>query len=170
VETSRHASTSDSTSDDLRSIGGTTAEIVATRSGPVRRHAQATGLLLLVLGLLGFVPGITTHYDEMGFFRSGAQLFGVFTVSIVTSSLLFLYGVTTLVFAGSVRQAHKNVILHALVLIGMGIAGAGIVADSPAPVLPTDAASNWLYLGLGVFLLIGGKVSRSREIRENGVF
>lgn len=149
---------------------GSAAELVRTRGGPVRRHAQVTGVLLTVLGILGLVPGITTDYDQLGFFRSGAQLFGVFTVSVVTSALLFLYGVTVLVFAGSVRQAHKNVVLHALVLIGMGIAGAGIVANSPAPVLPTDAASNWLYLGLGVFFLLGGYVSRRKEIQENGVF
>ncbi|WP_432564033.1 DUF4383 domain-containing protein [Kineococcus sp. SYSU DK003] len=143
---------------------------VGTRGGPVRRHAQVTGLILCALGLLGLVPGITTQYDQMGFFRSGAQLFGVFTVSIVTSALLFLYGVTHLVFAGSVRQAHKTVVLHALLLIGMGVAGAGIVFNSPADVLPTDVASNWLYLGLGVFFLVGSWVTRRRQIHRHGVF
>lgn len=156
-----------STTDDVHALGSSAVEITKTRGGPVRRHAQATGVLL---GVLGLVPGITTHYDEMGFFRSGAQLFGVFTVSVVSSVLLFFYGITVLVFAGSVRQAHKNVVLHALVLIGMGFAGIGIVANSPAPVLPTDAASNCLYLGLGVFFLIGGNLSRRREIRAHGAF
>ncbi|ABS05495.1 hypothetical protein FHR75_003203 [Kineococcus radiotolerans] len=159
-----------STSDDVRAVAGTTAEIVKTRGGPVRRHAQITGFFLTGLGLLGFIPGITTNYDEMGIFRSGAQLFGVFTVSLLSSTALFLYGVTVLAFGGSVRQAHKNVVLHALLLIGMGIAGAGIVANSPNPVLPTDAASNWLYLALGVFFLIGGTLARKKEIEENGVF
>jgi hypothetical protein len=159
-----------STTDDVRALGRSAVEITKTRGGPVRRHAQATGVLLCLLGVLGLVPGITTHYDEMGFFRSGAQLFGVFTVSVVSSVLLFFYGITVLVFAGSVRQAHKNVVLHALVLIVMGFAGIGIVANSPDPVLPTDAASNCLYLGLGVFFLVGGNLSRRREIRAHGAF
>jgi len=138
--------------------------------GPVRRHAQFTGGVLTVLGVLGVIPGITTDYDQMGLFRSGAQLFGVFTVSIVSSALLFLFGVTVLAFSGSVRQAHKNVVLHAGALIIMAVAGAGIVANSPNPVLPTDAASNWLYAVLGIFFLVGGWVSRRREIAEHGVF
>jgi hypothetical protein len=158
------------TSEGVRAITDKAVDLTRTRGGPVRRHAQATGVLLTLLGVLGLVPGITTHYDELGFFRSGAQLFGVFTVSVVSSALLFFFGVTVLAFAGSVRQAHKNVVLHALVLIVMGFAGTGIVANSPAPVLPTDAASNWLYLGLGVFFLIGGNVSRRREIRAHGIF
>ncbi|WP_432564039.1 DUF4383 domain-containing protein [Kineococcus sp. SYSU DK003] len=150
--------------------GDPAVDAVGTRGGPVRRHAQATGALLTLLGVLGFVPGITANYDEMGFFRSDAQLFGVFTVSVVSSALLFLYGVTVLAFAGSVRQAHKNVVLHALVLIGMGVAGAGIVANSPADVLPTNPASNWLYLALGVITLVGGHVSRQRQVQRHGAF
>ncbi|WP_432574348.1 DUF4383 domain-containing protein [Kineococcus sp. SYSU DK005] len=145
-------------------------ESVTSRGGPVRQHARITGIALTVLGVLGLIPGITTNYDEMGFFRSGAQLFGVFTVSVVTSTLLFLYGITVLVFAGSVRQAHKSVVLHALLLIGMGIAGAGIVANSPARVLPTDAASNWLYLGLGLVFLITANRSRAKQIEQHGMF
>jgi len=145
-------------------------EAAKHEGGPVRRHAQFTGALLTVLGILGVIPGITTDYDQMGFFRSGAQLFGIFTVSIVSSALLFLFGVTVLAFSGSVRQAHKNVVLHAGALIVMGVAGAGIVANSPNPVLPTDAASNWLYTALGIFFLVGGWVSRRRHIAEHGVF
>ncbi|NAZ88488.1 DUF4383 domain-containing protein [Kineococcus indalonis] len=145
-------------------------EAAKTKGGPVRRHAQATGVLLSVLGLLGLVPGITTRYDEMGLWGSGAQLFGLFTVSVTTSVLLFLYGVTVLVFAGSVRQAHKSVVLHALLLIGMGITGTGLVNNSPARLLPTDAASNVLYLVLGVVLLVSANRSRAKEIEQNGVF
>ncbi|GAA0315671.1 DUF4383 domain-containing protein [Kineococcus aurantiacus] len=146
------------------------AQVFKTRGGPVRRHAQFTGALLSLLGICGVIPGITTNYDEMGIFRSSAQLFGIFTVSIVTSALLFLWGITVIAFAGSVRQAHKNVVLHALALLGMGVAGVGIVNQSTNPVLPTDAASNWLYLLLGVFFLVGGSVARKREIELNGVF
>ncbi|WP_432514218.1 DUF4383 domain-containing protein [Kineococcus sp. SYSU DK001] len=145
-------------------------QLARTRGGPVRRHAQFTGALLTLLGICGVIPGITTNYDAMGFFTSGAQLFGIFTVSIVTSAMLFLFGITVLAFAGSVRQAHKNVVLHALALIGMAFAGIGIVNQSSAPVLPTDAESNWLYLLLGVFFLVGGSISRKQEIERNGVF
>ncbi|GAB3232841.1 hypothetical protein GCM10027586_15010 [Kineococcus gypseus] len=149
-----------------------TAAIEAARKdgGPVRRHAQFTSLFLMVLGVLGLIPGITTNYDEMGLFRSGAELFGVFTVCVLTSVLLFLYGITVLVFSGSVRQAHKSVVLHALLLIGMGIVGAGLVVNSPHRLLPTDPQSNWLYLALGVFFLVGANRSRAKEIKDNGIF
>ncbi|WP_432496292.1 DUF4383 domain-containing protein [Kineococcus auxinigenes] len=145
-------------------------EAAKKEGGPVRRHAQITGVVLMVLGVLGLIPGITTNYDQMGFFRSGAELFGVFTVCVLTSVGLFLFGVTVLAFSGSVRQAHKNVILHALALIAMGITGAGLVVNSPHALLPTDIESNWLYLALGVVFLVGGNRARAKEIKENGVF
>ncbi len=145
-------------------------EAATTRGGPVRQHARITGGVLMVLGVLGLVPGITTDYDQLGIFRSGAQLLGVFQVSVLTSTLLFLYGVTVLVFAGSVRQAHKSAVLHALLLIGMGLTGWGIVQNSPAEVLPADGASSLLYLLLGIVFLITSNRARAREIKENGIF
>ena len=145
-------------------------EPVIQKGGPVRRHAQITGVFLCVLGILGYIPGITTHYDQMGIFYSNAQLFGVFQISLLTTTLLFLYGITVLAFAGSVRQAHKSAVLHALLLIGMGITGTGIVANSPAPVLPSDAASNVLYLVLGIVFLITSNRARAKQIKEHGIF
>ncbi|MGI4893623.1 MAG: DUF4383 domain-containing protein [Janthinobacterium lividum] len=141
-----------------------------TTRGPVNKQAVMQGAFLLVLGVLGFIPGITSDYDELGTFHSGAHLFGVFTVSLVISSVLILFGITLLVFAGSVRQAHKAAVLSAVVLFAMGIAGAGIVADSSAPVLATNAATNWLFMGLGLVFLATSTRARAQHVKEYGVF
>ncbi|WP_432548812.1 DUF4383 domain-containing protein [Kineococcus sp. SYSU DK004] len=138
--------------------------------GPVQRNALVTGGVLALLGLLGFVPGLVADYDQYGFFRSGGQLFGIFTVSVVSSFLLLLFGGTIIAFVDSVKHSHKNVVFHAWFLIAMGVAGAGIVSDSPAELLPTNAASNWLYLGLGVVFLVAGRRARVRQVREHGIF
>ncbi|WP_240897272.1 DUF4383 domain-containing protein [Kineococcus vitellinus] len=145
-------------------------EAATTRGGPVRQNARITGGVMLLLGVLGLIPGITTNYDELGIYRSGAQLFGVFQVSVLSSTLFLLYGVTILAFAGSVRQAHKSSVLHALLLIGMGVAAWGIVQNSPAPLLPADGASSLLYLLLGIVFLVTSNRARAREVEQNGIF
>ncbi len=46
---------------------------------------MAVGAVLLLAGVLGFIPGVTTDYDALTFagHHSGAQLLGVFNVSVL---------------------------------------------------------------------------------------
>lgn len=137
--------------------------------GPIAKYARLTGALLVVLGVLGLVPGVTTSYDELGVWGSGAQLFGVFTTSITGSAVLILLGVTCVTFSGSPRQGHKAVVWSCLTLVVAGIAGAGLVVNSPEPELPVDAAANWLHLVLGLVLLAGAKGAKSKYCAGGGV-
>ncbi|WP_369056174.1 DUF4383 domain-containing protein [Kineococcus terrestris] len=138
--------------------------------GPVQRNTLVTGGLLGLLGLLGFLPFLLTDYDQYGFFRSGAQLFGIFTVSVVSSFLLLLFGGTMIAFVDSVKHSHKNTIFHGWILVGMGVAGTGMV--NTAASFPTVSywASNLQYLALGLLLLATGTRERDRQEREHGFF
>ncbi|HLN75388.1 MAG TPA: DUF4383 domain-containing protein, partial [Nocardioidaceae bacterium] len=46
----------------------------------VQKAAAAVGAVFLVVGILGFIPGITTNYGAMTFagHESGAHLLGIF--------------------------------------------------------------------------------------------
>lgn len=139
-------------------------------SGPVNGFARAAGVLVLGLGVLGLVPGIVTHYSDLGFYSSGANLFGLFRTSIVSASLQILFGLAILAFSGSVRQAHKVVVWVALAYLAAGLAGAGLRVNAERDDLVVNAASNWLHLAL-FFVLAGGAArSRKKHIEQLGVF
>jgi hypothetical protein len=145
-------------------------EAAPVSGGPVTGYARGVAVLVLALGVLGLIPGITTNYDAMGFFRSDAHLFGLFTSSVVSASLQILFGLVVLTFSGSPRQGHKAVCWVAIAYLVAGLAGAGIVANSPSPVLPVNVASNWLHLALGVFIAAGAARARAKHVEEHGVF
>ena len=60
-----------------------------------RGAAAAVGVVFLLVGALGFIPGVTTDYDSMTFadHESGAELFGVFQVSVLHNIVHVLFGV-----------------------------------------------------------------------------
>ena len=67
-----------------------------TRMGTtMQKVAMAFGVVFVLVGLAGFVPGITTNYDKMGAAGpdSMAMLLGVFMVSVLHNIVHLLYGV-----------------------------------------------------------------------------
>jgi hypothetical protein len=54
----------------------------------VQKSAAIVGVVLLLVGVLGFIPGITTNFGDLSFagHHSDARLFGLFQVSIRTLS------------------------------------------------------------------------------------
>jgi len=145
-------------------------EAAPTSAGPITLFARAVGGLLIALGVLGLVPGITADYDQLGFYRTGAELFGLFATSVVSSSLLILFGATALAFSGSVRQSHKTVCWIGLTLLTLAVAGAGLLVNSPSELKPVNAGSNWLHLVLGLALLAGAGASRAKHVSDDDVF
>ncbi|HKX66646.1 MAG TPA: DUF4383 domain-containing protein, partial [Intrasporangium sp.] len=61
----------------------------------VQTAAKVISVVFLVVGVLGFIPGITTNYDTMTFagHESEAMLLGVFQVSILHNVVHLLFGV-----------------------------------------------------------------------------
>ena len=60
-------------------------------------------VVFLAVGILGFIPGVTTHYGDLSFAGSdsGAKLFGLFQVSILHNILYLVFGVAGLLAARS---------------------------------------------------------------------
>ena len=76
---------------------------------PFQSLAMLVGVVFLLVGILGFVPGITTHYGDLSFagHGSGAKLLGLFQVSILHNIVHLLFGVVGLVLAKTRRRrAH----------------------------------------------------------------
>ncbi|WP_018252010.1 DUF4383 domain-containing protein [Salinispora mooreana] len=120
--------------------------------------ALAVAGILLLLGVLGFVPGITTDYDELRFAGpdSGAKLFGLFQVSFLHNILLLGSGLAGLVLARRVGGARVFLTVGGALTLALWIYGLAIDRSSSANVIPVNDADNWLHLGLGFAMLVLG--------------
>ena len=82
-----------------------TTEVRARRSA-ARAAALVFGVAFLLVGVLGFVPGITAGYADLRFagHESGARLFGVFTVSVLHNLVHLAFGVLGVVASRGQRR------------------------------------------------------------------
>jgi hypothetical protein len=62
--------------------------------GPAQVAALVVALLLLVIGILGFIPGVTTHLGEITFAGpwSGAHMFNIFQTSVLRNAVWIFFG------------------------------------------------------------------------------
>jgi len=120
-----------------------------------RTAGLAVGAVFLLVGVLGFVPGITTDYDQMEFagHESGVQLLGVFGVSVLHNVVHLLFGVAGLVMARTGLGAVRYLIGGGVIYLVLWIYGLVVDKDSNANFVPLDTADDWLHLALGVVMV-----------------
>jgi len=125
---------------------------------PVQMVALLAGAAFLLVGILGFVPGITSRYSDLSFagHQSEAHLLGLFQISVLHNLVHALFGIAGLVAAKTVSGA-RGFLLGAgviyLVLTGFGML---IDLDSSLNFVPLNVADNWLHLALGLGMLAAG--------------
>ena len=124
---------------------------------PGQSLAGLVGAVFLLVGVLGFIPGITTHYGDLKFagHDSNARLIGIFEVSVLQNIVHLLFGIAGLAMAKTIESARTFLIGGGgvyLVLWLVGIVGAG-------GWIPVDTADNWLHLALGVGMISLGLVA-----------
>ncbi len=150
------------------SYGTPATQRTGTGRHPVQLAATVVGAVFLLVGILGFVPGPTTNYDELSFagHQSGALLLGVFAVSILHNLVHAAFGVAGLVLARSVAGARNFLIYGGIVYAVLWIYGLLIDHDSAANIVPVNTADNWLHLALAVGMIaLGALLGRSRATR-----
>ena len=121
---------------------------------PVQLAAAAVGAVFTLVGILGFIPGITANYDQLGFAHgSGALLLGLFQVSILHNLVHLLFGVAGLVMARTIPGARNYLIYGGVVYLVLWLYGLVIPHDGAANFVPLNSADNWLHLLLGVAMV-----------------
>ncbi|MGW3961786.1 DUF4383 domain-containing protein [Amycolatopsis sp. NPDC005003] len=125
---------------------------------PVQVAAAVVAVVFLLVGVLGFVPGITTGYDRLSFagHDSMAMLLGVFMVSVLHNIVHLLFGVAGLASARTPRGARLFLIAGGAVYLVLWLYGLLIDHGSDANFVPVNTADNWLHLGLGVGMIALG--------------
>jgi hypothetical protein len=152
----------DSGSATVRRATGTKGAGEITERTPIQSVAAVVGIVFLLVGILGFVPGITTHYGDLSFagHGSGAKLLGTFQVSILHNLFHLLFGVVGLVLSRTAEGAGTFLTGGGIVYLALWVLGAVGVAGW----LPANTADNWLHFLLGVGLLgLGFAVGPSRS-------
>ena len=124
----------------------------------IRMVAAAVAAVFVAIGVLGFVPGITTGYGDLTFagHHSGAKLLGLFQVSVLHNLLHLLFGLAGLVLARSVGGARLFLAGGGAAYLGLWLYGFAIDRESAANFIPINDADNWLHLALGFGMLATG--------------
>ncbi|MGE5691768.1 MAG: DUF4383 domain-containing protein [Pseudomonadota bacterium] len=128
---------------------------------PVQTAALIVGATFLVVGILGFIPGITTDYGDLTFAGddSGAELLGIFQVSILHNIVHLLFGIAGLALARTIEGARTYLIGGGVVYLALWLLGLVGGADW----IPANTADNWLHFILGVGMIgLGFALGRER--------
>jgi len=134
--------------------------------------ALAVGVTFILVGILGFVPGITTNYGDLSFadHHSESKLLGLFQVSVLHNIVHILFGVAGLALWRTVSGAQTYLVGGGIVYVLLGVYGASIERHSDANFVPVNGADDILHLGLGVAMvvlgLVGAKVIDSVTRRQ----
>jgi hypothetical protein len=129
---------------------------------PERRAIQTVtmlfGAVFLAIGILGFLPGITTHYGDLEFagHDSGAELFGLFQVSILHNLVHVVFGLAGLALARTFEGSRVYMIGGGIVYLGLWLYGLLIDRSSDANFPPLNSWDNWLHFSLGVVMILLG--------------
>ncbi|GAB4098340.1 DUF4383 domain-containing protein [Sinomonas halotolerans] len=138
----------------------------------IQETTLVAAAVFALVGILGFIPGITTRYSELAFAGadSGAMLFGIFQVSVLHNIVHLLFGAVGLLMARTVAQSKYFLIGGGVVYLVIWLYGLFIDQAGAANFIPVNTADNWLHLSLGVVmialgLLLGrGTVSERRTM------
>ncbi|MGO1052321.1 DUF4383 domain-containing protein [Crossiella sp. CA198] len=143
----------------------------AATSAPVRTAAQAAAVLVAIVfvavGVLGFIPGVTTNYDDLlvAGHHSQALLLGVFAVSVLHNIVHLLFGVAGLLLARTPGGARGFLIGGGLIYLLLWVYGLVVDKDSALNFVPLNAADDWLHLGLGLGMVAMGALLAPRAVR-----
>ena len=135
---------------------------------PIQVVALLAGAAFLLVGVLGFVPGITSDYGDLGAagHHSMAMLLGVFQVSILHNVVHLLFGVAGILMSRTDSGARSYLVGGGVVYLVLWIYGLVIDQSSAANFVPVNTADNWLHLVLGLGMIgLGVALSRRRALR-----
>lgn len=142
-----------------------TGDIVGRDMTPAQIGAGVIGVVFLLLGILGFIPGVTTNYGELTFVspESGAMLLGVFGVNMLLNIVYLVFGVIGLASARSESATKPFLLVAGVIFLLLWVLGLLIDAESSVNILAVNTATNWLHFVLGIVMVVGAAALPGRR-------
>ncbi len=130
----------------------------------LQKAALVVAAVFALVGVLGFIPGVTTDYDqlELAGHESGAELLGVFGVSVLHNVVHLLFGLVGLALARSWAGARAFLLGGGAIYLVLALYGVLVDRNEKANFLPVNDADNWLHLVLGAAMIVLGVVLGGR--------
>lgn len=147
-------------SDTMRSANMTT----------LQKAAAVVAATFALVGVLGFIPGITTNYDEMEFagHESGAELLGIFQVSVLHNAVHLLFGLVGFFLIRTWSGARAYLIGGGAVYGVVWLYGLLVDQHGDANFLPVNNADDWLHLILAAGMITLGVVLGRSQAPNGG--
>jgi len=133
------------------------------RRTPLQTAALAVGVVFVLVGIIGFIPGITENApgDFMGE-NSPASIFHVFQTGILHNLVHLLFGVAGIALSRTWDGSRSYLLVGGLVYLVLWLVGMFSAMDW----LPADVSDHWLHFVLGLGMIaVGYVLSRDREQR-----
>jgi hypothetical protein len=142
-----------------------------TGASLVQTFAAVVGAVFLVVGIAGFIPGLTSNFGDITFAGndSRAELLGVFQVSILHNLVHLAFGVLGLVASRTASASRLFLIGGGIVYLVLTLYGAVIDKASDANFVPLNTADDWLHLALGVGMIALGVAAGGRRVAARDV-
>jgi hypothetical protein len=116
-----------------------------------RLFATIVGATFLLVGIAGFIPGVTQNLGDIKFagHESGAELLGIFRVSVLHNLVHVLFGVAGLAAARRARAARAFLLIGGIAYLALWLLGLATHYESDANFVPVNNADDWLHFALG---------------------
>jgi arginine exporter protein ArgO len=121
----------------------------------VEKATVAVAAVFVVIGVLGFIPGVTTNYDRLEWFgpESEALLLGVFQVSILHNLVHLGFGLLGVAAARAIDSSRVYLVGGGALYAVLWLYGLLVDKDSEANFVPLNTADDWLHLILAVVMI-----------------
>jgi hypothetical protein len=134
----------------------------------VTTAAKVVGAVFLLVGILGFIPGITSNYSSLSFagHMSEAKLLGIFQVSILHNIVHILFGIAGIAMAKRADSARTYLVGGGVIYLVLWIYGLVTSDQSSANFVPVNTADDWLHLVLGLGMIALGVLLSRRRVES----
>jgi Domain of unknown function (DUF4383) len=138
---------------------------------PLQIAALLVGAVFVIVGIAGFIPGITTHVGDMKFagHESPSELLGLFQVSILHNIVHLAIGIIGLVAAATWEGARLYLVGGGAIYLALAIYGWIVERTSDANFVPMNNADNVLHVLLGAGMILLGVVLGRGYVRDRVV-
>ena len=130
----------------------------------LQKMAGAFGAVFLLVGILGFIPGVTSRVNEIKVIghESNAELLGLFQTSVFHNLFHVAFGVLGLWAARRWLLSKNYLVWGGAIYLVLTAYGFLIDLSSGINIIPVNTADNFLHLGLGL-AMVGLGLGLSRD-------